>query len=95
MAGSLGVSLHKRRKSLLKSTFPMREQRQANGNQRERWTSLRDDDMESVHSQLPQKLMFESFGDGINCRVKYKQSFIFFKIGTGEGSPVLVPLLFV
>lgn len=37
----------------------MREQRQANGNQRERWTSLRDDDTESVHSQLPQELMFE------------------------------------
>lgn len=95
MVGSLGVNLHKRLKSLLKSTFPMREQRQANGNQRERWTSLRDDDTESVHSQLPQELMFESFGDDINCRLKYKQSFIFFKKGTREGSPVLVPLLFV
>ena len=31
------------------------------------FTSLKDGDKESVHSQVPQEFMFESFGDGINA----------------------------
>lgn len=56
------------------------------------FTSLKDEDRESVHSQLPRELTCESSGDDINCRLKYKQSFIFLKRGTGESSPALVPL---
>lgn len=55
-------------------------------------TSLKDEDRESVHSRRPRELTCESSGDDINYRLKYKQSFIFLKRGTGESSPALVPL---
>lgn len=54
--------------------------------------SLKNDDKESAHSRLPRELTCESFGDDINCRLKYKQSFIFLKRGTVESSPALIPL---